>query len=73
MAEAKRIEIGFGGGQVISLRMTEERITELQRTVQERSGWTDLETEDGTVSLDLGQVVFVTVAGDEHRIGFTGA
>ncbi len=31
-----------------------------------------VETEDGTVALDLATVVFVRVAGSPHTIGFSG-
>ena len=33
--------------------------------------WYDLETEDGSISLDLAQVVFVRIAGAPHTIGFS--
>jgi hypothetical protein len=35
-----------------------------------RSGWHELATEDGRVRLDLGQVVYVRVENEEHRVGF---
>jgi hypothetical protein len=39
--------------------------------VEQGSGWHDLETEDGTVSLNLATVVFIKVAGTPHTVGFT--
>jgi hypothetical protein len=77
--EAKRIEIGFSGGQVMATRLTETQLGELRAALassdklsSEHAGWHELESEDGTVSLDLRQIVFVKVAGPPHTIGFSG-
>jgi hypothetical protein len=72
MAETRRVEIGFTGGQVIAVRLDEEKLAELSRVVQRREGWHELESNDGTVILDLREVAFVRTATGEHRIGFTG-
>ena len=72
-AEAKRIEIGFDGGQVISVRLTDERIDELRKAVGDGDGWHDLETADGTLALDLGKVSFVRGSGGGGAIGFSGS
>ncbi len=71
--EAKRIEVGFDGGQVMSIRMTDERLGELRGAVESGGGWHDLNTEDGTLSLDLGKVAFIRGAGGSHSVGFSGA
>jgi hypothetical protein len=68
---AGRIEIGFAGGQVVAVRLSEDRFKELRKSLDTSDGWTDVETEDGTIALDLRQVVFVRGAPGEHRIGFT--
>jgi hypothetical protein len=77
--EAKRIEIGFSGGQVMATRLTEKQLGALRQALSgtdklssEQAGWHELESEDGTVSLDLREVVFVKVAGPSHTIGFSG-
>jgi hypothetical protein len=70
--EMKRIEIGFGGGQVVSVRVTESTLRDLRGAVERGEGWHDLEIEDGSVALDLAQVVFVRTAGAPHTIGFSG-
>jgi hypothetical protein len=72
MAEMKRIEIGFGGGQVVSVRVTDDAFSTLRSAVEGGGSWHDLETEDGTVALDLSKVVFVRTAGAPHTIGFSG-
>ncbi|UJA18877.1 hypothetical protein HJD18_00760 [Thermoleophilia bacterium SCSIO 60948] len=73
-AEAKRIEIGFDGGQVISVRLTDERVDELRKAVGgPDAGWHDLETADGTLALDLAKVSFVRGSGGGASIGFSGS
>jgi hypothetical protein len=72
MAAAGRIEIGFAGGQVVAVRLDEDKFKELRKSLDNADGWADVETEDGAIALDLRQVVFIRGAPGEHRIGFTG-
>jgi hypothetical protein len=67
-----RVEIGFSGGQVVSLRISDEKLRDLRKALDRADGWSDIETEDGAVALDLREVVFVRGAPGEHRIGFSG-
>jgi hypothetical protein len=69
---ARRAAIGFQGGQVLSLRITEERLSELRTALADGSvgGWREVEATDGAVVLDLSQVVYLRVESDENRIGF---
>jgi hypothetical protein len=69
---AGRVEIGFSGGQVVAVRISDDKVQDLRKQLDKADGWTDIETEDGTIALDLGQVVFLRGAPGEHRIGFTG-
>ena len=69
---AGRVEIGFAGGQVVAVRMNEEKVKDLRKALDKADGWADVETEDGDIALDLRQVVFVRGAPGEHRIGFSG-
>jgi len=71
MAEMKRIEVGFAGGQVMSARVTDDSLQRLRDAVQRGEGWHDLEEEDGVVTLNTGQVVFVRTAAAAHTIGFS--
>jgi len=43
MAEMKRIEVGFSGGQVMSARVTTDALDSLRDAVQRAHGWHDLE------------------------------
>jgi hypothetical protein len=72
MADTQRVEIGITGGQVVSVRLEEDRLGDLRKAVEKDSGWYDLETDDGTLALDLDKVVFVRIAGAPHTIGFSG-
>jgi hypothetical protein len=69
---AGRVEIGFSGGQVVAVRMSDEKVKDLRKALDKADGWSDIETEDGAVALDLREVVFVRGAPGEHRIGFSG-
>ena len=67
----RRMALGFQGGQVLTLRMTDEQLTTLRDALQGgRERWLQVEAADGAVLVDLGQVVYVRVESDEHRIGF---
>ena len=70
MASGKQqISIGFQGGQVLALRVSDEQLKALQKLLGENS-WHDLETEEGPVRLDLGQVVYVRSESSDLRVGF---
>jgi hypothetical protein len=65
----QRINIGFAGGQALSARVNADELARLRQALG-TVGWHELGAEDGTVALDLGKVVFVQVADDDHRVGF---
>ena len=67
----RRTAVGFQGGQVLSLRMPEDVLVKLRETLKEgRERWVEVEASDGAVLVDVGQVVYLRVESDEHRIGF---
>jgi hypothetical protein len=70
MTGAARVSIGFAGGQVVELRITDAKLKELRKQLDKADGWADVETEDGIVSLDLREVVFVRGAAAAASIGF---
>jgi len=69
MADAQRVEIGFEGGQVISVRLTTDELKGLRKQV-DKGGWHDVETEDGVLALYVGKVAFLRIDSGEHRVGF---
>lgn len=73
MAEDKtRVEIGFGLGQVLSVKLDASEVADLREKVGSGGGWADLKTQEGTVALNLATVVFIRVNDDTHTIGFSG-
>jgi hypothetical protein len=69
---AKRVEVGFSGGQAIVMRISDDAYRSLRQAVQGGDGWYELETLDGPVAVDLREIVFVKREPEEHRIGFSG-
>ncbi len=72
MAETTRVEIGLGIGQVVSARLDEPALQELRRALESGRGWHELESDDGTLVINLSTVVFVRVADRKQPIGFGG-
>ena len=70
MADAQRVDIGFLGGQVVSVRIGEKGLKDLRGALERGGGWQDLQTEEGVVAVDLAKVAFVRVDSGEHRVGF---
>ncbi len=70
MAEIKRIDIGFQGGQVLTTRVTDDEYDELVRALGDEERWHKLRTQDSEVTLDLPQVVYVRLDTEEHKVGF---
>ncbi|MGI8462302.1 MAG: hypothetical protein ACR2OC_11825 [Solirubrobacterales bacterium] len=70
MADKKKVEIGLGVAQVVSARLTEDELKRLREAVERGEGWFDLETDDGTLVINIAVVVFIKVAGAPHSVGF---
>jgi len=67
----RKAAIGFAGGQVLALRLSESQLTDLRSVLREgRERWQEVEAADGAVLVDVGQVVYLRVESDEHRVGF---
>jgi hypothetical protein len=65
----RRISIGFQGGQVLSLRVSEQQLKSLEKALG-APGWHEIDSEEGPVRLDLGQVVYVRAETEDLRVGF---
>ncbi len=72
MAEETRVEIGFGIGQVLSVKLTQDELAALRKAAEQGRGWHDLKTPEGSVSLNCATVVFIRVADQGRGIGFSG-
>jgi len=66
---ARRVTLGFQGGQVLALRVSDKQLEDLNKAIG-GIGWHELESEDGPVRVDLGQVVYVSADSTEPRVGF---
>ncbi len=72
MAELKRVDVGFKGGQVLAVRVTEEEHRRLREALAGGggAGWHDLRTQDSAIAVDLAEVVYVRLDTEPHRVGF---
>jgi hypothetical protein len=70
MADFTRVDIGFQGGQVLSVRVPDDEYPRLHKAVEKGNGWHELKTHDSDVFLNLGEVVYVRVDTEEQRVGF---
>jgi hypothetical protein len=68
-ANSRRVTIGFQGGQALAVRLTDDQLKSLNKTLG-GSGWHEIESEDGPVRVDLSQVVYVSAESDEAKVGF---
>jgi len=73
MAETpRRIDIGFQGGQVLSVRVTQEVHDAFRKALSDSGsqGWFELKTQDSDVHVDLAQVIYVRLDTEDQRVGF---
>ncbi len=68
----QRVTIGFTGSQVLEVKLEDADLDGLLEALAGAS-WHDLTVDDGTIRLNLGQVVYVRTSRDEHRVGFGAA
>jgi len=65
----QRVTIGFSGTQVLGVRLEETDINGLLEALAS-GDWHDLAVDDGTIRLNLGEVIYVRTNLDEHKVGF---
>ena len=70
-AAGRRVGVGFHGGQVLELRVTDEQLDVLHKALRGQGGWHTIESEEGTVQLDTSQVCYVRAESDDQRVGFS--
>lgn len=68
----QRVDVGFQGGQVLALRLSEDEHQKLTKALGgERSGnWHEVTAVDSRISIDLAQVVYVRLDTEAHKVGF---
>jgi len=67
----QRVNIGFESGAALAVRLEQDALDGLRSALQ-GDGWHELQTADGRVDLKLDDVVYVSEASNEPRIGFGG-
>jgi hypothetical protein len=73
MAETpRRIDIGFQGGQVLPVRVTQEAHDAFRKALGDSGSdrWFELKAQDSDIHIDLSQVVYVRLDTEEQRVGF---
>lgn len=70
MAATQRITIGFQGGPVLPVRVGADALEKL-RAALSSGDWHELATDDGTVTLNLSQVIYLNVDAEDQRVGFS--
>jgi len=68
-SSTRRISVGFHGGQVLSMRGEEKQLKALSDALG-GSGWHEVESEDGPVRVNLGEVSYVSADSSEPHVGF---
>jgi hypothetical protein len=66
----RRVDIGFHGGQNVTVRLTRESYDALRSALEDGGRWHSLTTEDSEVVVDLSQAAFVRLDTEQHRVGF---
>ena len=72
MAELRRMDIGFAGGQVLAVRAPVDSYDALVAAMgDDRSERLHtLETDDSEICLDLAQVVYISRERGDQKVGF---
>ena len=63
------VTLGFQGGGGVALKLTDKDTTALLAAL-EKGEWHDLADIEGTVRVNLSQVVYVRTESADHRVGF---
>jgi hypothetical protein len=72
MAELRRMDIGFQGGQVLAVRSPSDAYDKLVKALGDDKAkrWHALETDDSEILVDLSQVVYVQRERGDQKVGF---
>ena len=65
----QRVTIGFTGTQILGVRLEEADLDALLEALS-KGDWYDVTVDDGTIRMNLSQVVYVRTNLDELRVGF---
>lgn len=63
------VSLGFQGGGALALKLTDKDVSALL-TALPKGEWYEADDVDGSVRINLSQVVYVRTESAEHRVGF---
>jgi hypothetical protein len=66
------MEVGFDGGQVLSVLVEGKTADDLERALDGGGGSFMLDAEDGRYTVALQRIVYVKRFSREGRVGFSG-
>jgi hypothetical protein len=68
----RRADVGFQGGQVLSLRLSEEEHEKLKKALSDEGSarWHEVTSVDSQIAIDLAQVVYVRLDTEAQKVGF---
>ena len=68
----RRVDIGFAGGQVLTVRLASDVHDALRKALgsDKSPRWHSFESEDSQLEVDLSQVVYIRLDTERERIGF---
>ena len=67
----RRVALGLHAGGALSLRLDAAALEDLRSTLTNGGGgWKEIQATDGSVLVNLEQVLYLRVESDEHKIGF---
>jgi hypothetical protein len=67
----RRIAIGLHAGGALALRLDADKLDDLRKALTDGdTGWKEIQAVDGSVLVNLAQVLYLRVESDEHKIGF---
>ena len=72
MADMRRTEVGFEGGQSLVVRAAQEAYDALVKALRDDNAarWHTLEADESYIEIDLSKVVYVQREGGDHKVGF---
>ena len=72
MADMRRIDVGFKGGQVLAARVEEGAYDKLVKALGDDKSerWHHLDTDDSAVLVDLSAVVYIQRESGDSKVGF---
>ncbi|MCD6727951.1 MAG: hypothetical protein LT070_12040 [Solirubrobacteraceae bacterium] len=67
--ERHTVTLGFQGGGGLVMKLTDDAAQKLLDALG-RGDWHEVDDVEGTVTINLAQVVYVRTERAEHRVGF---